>query len=121
MSNYYSFSEEAVQNAIHAAKSTHEAQSEEKGAVKIHARNAGSLCVSAECISIVVKDGKVCVELPLGFGKICLSIPSSIPSGTAGQACLSICTTWPGIPTGVRVTVVIAGVTVVNQAFGVGC
>ena len=56
-------------------------------------------------------------NLSFGFGQHCFSLPITIPSGSVGEACLSIRTTW-GIPTGVRVKVTIAGVQVVSQSFG---
>ncbi|MBE4951257.1 hypothetical protein [Chryseobacterium culicis] len=119
----FNFSEEAISNALEAAKRSHEdSQANRRSAgtdsdVSLASANAGYLLVTAECISITVENNKVCINLPLGFGKYCFSIPLSIPNGTAGQACLAICTTW-GIPTGVRVTIVIAGITVISQSFG---
>lgn len=75
------------------------------------------MLVGAECISVTTENHQVCISLPLGFGKHCFSIPVSIPDGSVGKACLSICTTW-GIPTGVRITIEIGGITVINQTFG---
>lgn len=66
---------------------------------------------------MVVDGGKICLELPLGLGRFCFPIPPVFPNGTAAQACLSICTTW-GIPTGVRVTVSIAGNVILEKTFG---
>ncbi len=117
MGTYYSFSEQAISEALDAARKTHG-----EGMIKATGSNfdttrGGDLAVAAECVSVTVENNKICINLPLGFGKHCLSIPISIPNGTAGKACLSICTTW-GIPTGIKVSVVIAGVTVVSQTFG---
>lgn len=113
----YSFSDEAVANAIAAAKKTHEETQLDATASNFNIHKGGCMLVAAECISVTTENHKVCINLPLGLGKHCLSLPVSIPDGTAGKACLSICTTW-GIPTGVKVTVTIAGVTVVSQSFG---
>ncbi|RQO35061.1 hypothetical protein DBR39_19035 [Chryseobacterium sp. KBW03] len=119
----FKFSEEAISHALEAAKRSHEdsqANRRSSGAdsdLSLANTSAGYLLVTAECISITVENNKVCINLPLGFGKYCFSIPLSIPNGTAGQACLSICTTW-GIPTGIRVTIIIAGITIISQSFG---
>jgi len=114
------FSEEAISNALEAAKRAHaDTQMSAKGndASDLNLSSAGCLLVAAECISITVDNNRVCINLPLGIGSHCFSLPLSIPNGSVGQACLSICTTW-GIPTGVKVSVIIAGITVISQSFG---
>ncbi|CAD0221978.1 hypothetical protein [Chryseobacterium sp. JV274] len=119
----FNFSKEAISHALEAAKRSHEdsqANLRSSGAdtdLSLANASVGYLLVTAECISITVENNKVCINLPLGFGKYCFSIPLSIPNGTAGQACLSICTTW-GIPTGIRVTIIIGGITIISQSFG---
>ena len=118
----YSFDEEAIQGAIKAAQASHDDATANNKLMSFDVSQGvpmqpGTLVVGAECISVTVENGKVCLNLPLGIGKYCFTVPSIFPNGTVGQACLSICTTW-GIPTGVKVTVVIAGVTVINQSFG---
>lgn len=114
MTNYYVFSDEAVQAAVNAAK----ANFNEIPLQEFNANSASpEISFGAECISVTTSGNQVCFDLPLGFGQHCFSLPITIPSGSVGQACLSICTTW-GIPTGVRVTVTIAGVQVVSQSFG---
>jgi hypothetical protein len=118
----YSFSEEAIQGAIKAAQASHDDAIANNKLMAVDISNGvpmqpGTLVVGAECISVTVENGKICINLPLGIGKYCFTIPSKFPSGTVGQACLSICTKWK-IPTGVKVTVAIAGVTVINQSFG---
>lgn len=80
----------------------------------------GALTVSGGCISVTVKDGEVCLKLPLGIGKKCLPVPAWIPNGTAAEACLHICTKW-GIPCGVEVTVSVAGAQIVKKGFGCSC
>jgi len=113
----YSFSEEAINNAIEAARETHAGKQLMATEGDFNISGGGCMLVAAECIKVVTKGNQVCVKLPLGFGTHCFTLPVSIPSGSVGQACLSICTTW-GIPTGVKVSVVIAGITVVSQSFG---
>ena len=118
----YSFNEEAIADAIKAAQATHkDATASTKGLAfdisKGGGLQDGPLSIGAQCISVTTEDHKVCINLPLGIGKRCFTLPVNIPNGTAGSACISICTTW-GIPTGVRLTVTVAGVTVVNQSFG---
>jgi hypothetical protein len=113
----YKFNDVAISNAIDAAKKTHEQNQQKSTESGVNVSKGECLQVSAECISITTEDHKVCINLPLGFGKYCFSIPLSIPEGTAGKACLSICTTW-GIPTGIKVTIEIGGITIVSQSFG---
>jgi hypothetical protein len=113
----YSFSEEAISNAIDAAKKTYEGSVLDAKNSGFEASRGGCMLVSAECIKVTTEGHSVCINLRLGFGKHCFSLPVSIPSGSVGQACISICTTW-GIPTGVKISVVIAGITVVSQSFG---
>ncbi|PHN07618.1 hypothetical protein [Flavilitoribacter nigricans] len=117
MANYYSFSQDAVEAAINAAKSTHEGTELDATKNGFDIKKGGHLAALAECISVKVEDHKICIELPLGLGSHCISIPLTVPNGTAAQACLTICTTW-GIPTGVKVEVKVAGVTVISQSFG---
>lgn len=117
MGTYYSFSEQAISEALDAARQTHGGGMLKATDSSFDTSRGGGLQVAAECVSVTVENNKICINLPLGFGKHCFSIPVSIPNGTAGKACLSICTTW-GIPTGVRISVVIAGITVVGQTFG---
>ena len=118
----YSFSEEAIQNAIKAAQASHNDAIANNRLTSFDISQGvpmqpGTLVVGASCISVTVENGKVCLYLPLGIGKYCFTIPSIFPDGTAGQACLSICTTW-GLAMGLKVTVIIAGVTVISQSFG---
>lgn len=113
----YSFSEEAIQHAIDAANKTHEDTRLKAMSPNIDTSKANCMLVAAECVSVTVENHSICINLPLGFGKHCFSIPLNIPNGTAGQACLHICTTF-GIPTGIKVTVSLAGITVVSQSFG---
>lgn len=112
MTTYHKFSDEAVSNAIDAAKTDMSLRAADVGG---HVR--GEMQLLAECISVTVEDNKICIDLPLGLGKHCISIPVNVPNGTAAQACLKICTTF-GIPTGVEVSVIVAGVTIVSQKFG---
>ncbi|MGB0879355.1 MAG: hypothetical protein ACPGTO_02175 [Polaribacter sp.] len=113
----YSFSEEAISHALDAAKATYEGSVLDAKNSDFKTHRGGCMLVSAECIKVTTQGHRVCINLPLGFGKHCFSLPVSIPSGSIGQACISICTTW-GIPTGVKVSIVIGGVTVVSQSFG---
>lgn len=113
----YSFSEEAISNAIEAAKETHKENQLNAAKSDFDISVGGCMLVSAGCIEVKTEGHKVCVNLPLKFGKHCFSLPVTIPSGSVGKACLSICTTF-GIPTGVKVTVTIAGIIVVSQSFG---
>ena len=117
MSTFYSFDIKAVNEALDAARATHQNTNLQATTADFNTVKGGDLAVHAQCIYVTVENNKVCIELPLGFGKHCISIPVSFPNGTVGQACLSICTTW-GIPTGIKVSIIIAGITVVSQTFG---
>ncbi len=117
MADLPSYSEEAVQSAIDSARSFYaEKPSNLKASTIKVGSDDGHVSTLAECISVTIKDGKACLNLPLGFGSVCIPVPN-IYNGKVASACLSICTTW-GIPTGVRVTVAIAGVTIVSKTFG---
>ena len=118
----FNFSEEAIEHALEAAKRSHEniqanRSSGTESNLSAASLSAGHLLIGVQCIAITVEDNKVCINLPLGFGKYCFSIPLNIPDGTAGQACLSICTVGP-FPTGVKVTITLLGITVISQSFG---
>lgn len=117
MASLPSFDEEKIRNVLEAANR----QKEMAGLMAEDGRPnmlaGGEYSALAECIKVVVKDHKVCLDLPLGIGSVCIPIPISIPEGEAAQACLSICTTW-GIPTGVKVTVSVGGITIVSKTFG---
>lgn len=116
MAKYHEFDQKAISAALDAARGAHD-RNLLAASDKVNAFDDGHLRLAASCISVTVENGSVCLNLPLGIGNICLPIPSIFPNGTAAQACLDICTTW-GIPTGVRVTVSIAGQTIVDKSFG---
>ncbi|MCB8837730.1 hypothetical protein [Aurantimonas sp. VKM B-3413] len=117
MPTFYQFDQNAVQAALDAAK-----QDFAEGDIQtLTARGAvtksSERSLLAECVKVVIEDHKVCVDLPLGLGKHCIPVPINIPNGEAGSACLTICTTI-GFPTGVKVSVIVAGITVVSETFG---
>jgi hypothetical protein len=118
-SNYPSFSRDAINSALEAAQR----HARERMPAAVHDEmtlDDGTLKLSAQCISVTVQNGQVCLNLPLGLGSVCLPIPAIFPNGTAAQACLDICTKW-GIPCGVEVTVSIAGHVIVTKHFGCSC
>lgn len=108
------FSQSAVEGAIKSARAYY-AEKYSAGSSVID-RDDGHLSTLAECVTLTINNGKACVNLPLGIGQVCLPIPISY-NGQVASVCLSICTTW-GIPTGVRVTVSVAGVTIISKTFG---
>lgn len=116
MATYHEFDQKAVDAAIKAARDFHDLEALNKSN-EISAFDDGHLSIAAACVSVTVENGKVCLNLPLGIGGICVPIPPIFPNGTAAQACISICTTW-GIPTGVRLTVSIAGQQIISKTFG---
>ncbi len=118
MTQYHPFDDAATKATIETAKKHYQALAAAKQSTAGDSiADDGHLKLLASCISVTVSGGKICLNLPLGIGSVCLPIPAVFPDGTAAQACLSICTTW-GIPTGVKVTVAIAGQIVVEKSFG---
>ncbi len=113
MNSYPSFSDQAVQEAIDAASKHYNTQTK---AGHTLSDDDGHLALLAECISVTIANGKACINLPLGIGSKCIPVPISY-DGKVAQACLTICTTW-GIPTGVKVTVSVAGIVILTKSFG---
>lgn len=117
MADYARFDQEKIDAALETARRHNELV----GLSKVHSgmdvHSGGEFSITAGCISVTVKDGKICIELPLGFGKYCLPIPPWIPDGAEVKACLDICTTW-GIPTGVKLTVSFNGLVIFTKTFG---
>lgn len=117
MADLPKYSDEAVQAAIDSARNFYtEKQAGLKASAAAVGFDDGHVSTLAECISVTINNGKACLNLPLGIGSVCIPVPN-IYNGQVASACLSICTTW-GIPTGVRVTVIVAGITIVSQSFG---
>ena len=114
---HYDFDAKAINAALEAARGHSTTLTSAAVTHETDLSSGGKLVMAATCVSVTVKNGKVCLNLPFGFGSVCLPIPAIFPDGTAAQACLDICTTW-GIPTGIKVTVSVAGRTIVQQTFG---
>lgn len=115
----HTFDADKIEKALEAARRYSETVRKKSDGKTILAED-GSLQVRAECISLTVDNGEVCLKLPLGLGQVCLPIPSWIPTGTAAQACIDICTKW-GIPCGVEVTISVAGQQIVKKGIGCSC
>lgn len=112
---YYSFNAVTIKEAIESLKSDVSTLSvDDVSATAIEDPHVEAF---GGCIAVVVRNRRVCLRLPLGLGNVCLPIPISIKDGTAAQACLTICT-WLGIPTGVRVRIVVAGNVIISKKFG---
>ncbi|WP_190989179.1 hypothetical protein [Pseudarthrobacter sulfonivorans] len=78
----------------------------------------GELELRATCLSVVSRNRRVCLKLPLGIGQVCIPVPFDIPEGTAVKACLSIRFCCFGtIPTGVCVTLDVAGERIAKKCF----
>jgi hypothetical protein len=114
---YHEFDPQAIQHALDAAKAHNEHLGFTGANANMSLAAGGEFSISAQCISVTTADHKICLNLPLHIGRVCLPLPVSVPNGTAAQACLSICTTF-GIPTGVKVTVSVAGHIVITKSFG---
>lgn len=122
---YHEFDEQAVTEAIAAARESHlestGATAEGAAAVAAEApanlSDSGALEIAAQCITVTVANRKICISLPLGIGRVCLPVPGFVPNGKVAQACISLCTKF-GIPTGVRITVTVAGQVIIRKTFG---
>ena len=116
MADYAAFDETAIAAAIDAARNHYDRDTLAKRAARLEPFDDGHLSLAAGCISVTVNNNKVCVKLPLGLGEVCLPIPFTIPNGTVAEACIRVCTTW-GIPTGVKLTVSVAGHVILEKTF----
>lgn len=116
MATEHTFDEEKVEATIEAARAHYAHKLAKAPAIAEPVTAEGPLSLLAECISVTVEDGKICLKVPVA-GSICIPIPVQFPNGTAAQACLHICSKF-GIPTGVCVTVTILGSQVARQCFG---
>ena len=108
MSKYHSFPDDAVQDALNTVTID-----------DLNANNPtdnGKQLTVAGCISVTINNGKACLHLPLDFGKVCISVPSRY-DGQKARACIHICKHWH-LPTGVRVTISIDGITIVKKVYG---
>ncbi len=118
--HYYEFNAEAIQGALEAAREAAAEQVQVAAAdvttLDLTAAQVSDVTVQAECITVSIRNRKVCLSLPLGLGSVCLPIPINIGDGTSAQACLSIRTTW-GFPTGVCVYVSALGNEIVRKCF----
>lgn len=114
-----SFDPEIIKESLAAAKAHSEDLRKGLSADAVELTD-GALLVGAQCISVTVNNGQVCINLPLGIGSKCFTVPSWVPNGTAVQACLDICTKW-GIPCGVQVTLSVAGKLILKKGFGCSC
>jgi hypothetical protein len=85
-------------------------------AQKMSFADSGEMFIAAQCISATVQNGKVCVKLPF-VGKVCLPIPKIVPNGKLVEVCFGLCTKLK-IPTGVKVTVSLAGKVILTKTFG---
>lgn len=114
----YEFDAAAVQAAVDAAREgvPTGASAADVSTMDISTAAGAELTVLAQCISVTVRNRKVCLGLPLGLGQVCLPIPINVGDGTSAQACLDIRTTW-GIPTGVCVSISVGGTQIVRKCF----
>jgi len=112
--NVPSFSDAKVQEALDSTKKFYQQRHAQGSSTLAH--DDGHLSTRAECITLTIANGQACINLPLGIGHVCLPVPISY-DGQVASVCLDICTTW-GIPTGVKVTVTVAGVQIVQKSFG---
>jgi hypothetical protein len=117
---YYQFDTNAIQGALDSAREAAAEQAQvatsDVTALDLTTAQVSEVTLQAACVSVTVRNRKVCLSLPLGFGSVCLPIPISIPEGEAASACLDIRTVW-GFPTGVCVSVSALGSQIVRKCF----
>jgi hypothetical protein len=115
---YHEFPAEAVQGALEAAReaAAEQVQVFDVTTFDLTTAQVSEVTLQAACVSVTVRNRRVCLSLPLGFGSVCLPIPIAIPEGEAASACLSIRTVW-GFPTGVCVSVSALGSEIVRKCF----
>lgn len=116
MSDYTSFDQKYIDAAIEAASRHNDSIGFQSDASEIHPHAANEFAISAGCVEVAVKNGKVCLNLPLGIGSFCLPVPSWIPEGANVKACIDICTKF-GIPTGLKLSVSFNGTIVFTKTF----
>ncbi len=110
-----SFDERKLQEALDAARRAYETVDLAATPARIP-QDTGELVYLGGCVSVTVENNRICLNLPLGIGHYCLPLPISFPDGTAAEACIHLCTTF-GIPTGLKLTITIAGHVVVQKTF----
>lgn len=113
MPEYHSFSEQAVQAALNAARdhchsSNHMEAGNNQRLVEV---DNGQLSFFAHSISLTISNSEICLNLPLGIGKIVLPVANS-NNGKIAKACISVCTAG-GEQTGLKITVDADGVTII--------
>lgn len=120
-SNYHEFDASVIDAAI----ATVQDHSESAGAAIAQRQpvadlaDSGEMFVAAECISVTIANKQICLKIPQPVNKnICLPVPGWIPNGTAAEACIGICTKF-GVPTGVKVTVSVAGKVIIQKTWGI--
>ena len=114
MSNYHEFNHDAIESALESVRRHY--GEEQRGIAEGAAVHSGQMSLSGGCISVTIENAKVCLNLPLGIGKVCIPVPLHF-DGQVAQACLHICTTI-GIPTGVEVTISVAGTVIAKASYG---
>lgn len=112
---YSEFDEQAVSAALEASRQPFEGR-EARAVTDISAVDGGELELRASCMSIVSRNHRVCLKLPLGIGQVCIPVPFDVRNGTAVRACLSTRTKW-GIPTGVCVKLYVSSEQIVSKCF----
>jgi hypothetical protein len=119
---YYQFDTEAIRATLEAAREASAVQIQaaeaDPTALDLAAVQASDVTVTAACLTVTVRNRKVCLSLPFGLGSVCLPIPINVGDGTSAQACLSIRTIFGFIPVAVCVSVSVGGSEIVRQCFG---
>ena len=113
---YYEFDEQDVSATLEASRQPFEG-TDFRSVTEISTVDRGELELRAACIEVITGNHRVCLRLPLGIGQACTPVPFNLPNGTKVRACLSVRTIWPGIPTGVCVTLYVAGERIARKCY----
>jgi hypothetical protein len=117
---YYEFDAAAIQGALEAASEAAaqqvQAAAADPTALDLTTAQISEVTIQAVCLTVTVRNRKVCVSLPFGFGSACLPIPFHVGDGTSAEACLDVKTIL-GFPIGVCVFVRVGGSEIVRKCF----
>ena len=116
----YEFDAAAIQGALEAAREAAaeqvQAAAADPTALDLTTAQVSEVTIQAACLTVTVRNRKVCLSLPFGLGSVCLPIPINVGDGTSAQACIDV-NTILGFPIGICVFVRVGGSEIVRKCF----